>query len=64
VCVQSPTPGPFVKDMLEAGQFFSNRVLKDFKDKCVFLFSVCSSVFIYVFASSCELFLSFILNLS
>jgi len=31
----SPTPGPFVKEMMEAGQFFSNRVLKDFKEKDV-----------------------------
>jgi len=29
----SPTPGPFVKEMSDAGQFFSNRVLKDFKEK-------------------------------
>ncbi|XP_062609365.1 adenylyl cyclase-associated protein 1-like isoform X2 [Saccostrea cucullata] len=29
----SPTPGPYVKDMQEAGQFYTNRVLKEFKDK-------------------------------
>ena len=29
----SPTPGPFVKEMSDAGQFYSNRVLKDFRDK-------------------------------
>jgi len=29
----SPAPGPYVKEMSDAGQFFSNRVLKDFKDK-------------------------------
>lgn len=29
----SPTPAPFVKEMADAGQFYSNRVLKDFKDK-------------------------------
>ncbi|XP_071853974.1 adenylyl cyclase-associated protein 1-like [Apostichopus japonicus] len=30
-----PKPGPFVKEMSDAGQFYSNRVLKDFKDKDV-----------------------------
>lgn len=29
----SPTPGPYVKEMLDAGQFYTNRVLKDFKEK-------------------------------
>lgn len=29
----SPTPAPFVKEMLDAGQFYTNRVLKDFKEK-------------------------------
>jgi len=29
----SPTPGPHVKEMNDAGQFYTNRVLKDFKDK-------------------------------
>ncbi|KAL3320887.1 F-actin-capping protein subunit alpha, partial [Cichlidogyrus casuarinus] len=28
-----PTPGPYVKDMSDSGQFYINRVLKDFKDK-------------------------------
>ncbi|KAL3889665.1 hypothetical protein ACJMK2_001998 [Sinanodonta woodiana] len=28
-----PTPGPYVKDMADAGMFYTNRVLKDFKDK-------------------------------
>lgn len=34
VCV-SPTPGPHVKEMNDAGQFYTNRVLKDWKDKDV-----------------------------
>uniref|UniRef100_A0A1W7RB49 Adenylate cyclase-associated protein n=1 Tax=Hadrurus spadix TaxID=141984 RepID=A0A1W7RB49_9SCOR len=29
----SPTPGPFVKEMSDASQFYTNRVLKDYKDK-------------------------------
>lgn len=29
----SPAPGPFVKEMNDAGQFYTNRVLKDFKEK-------------------------------
>lgn len=29
----SPTPAPYVKEMLDAAQFYMNRVLKDFKDK-------------------------------
>ena len=29
----SPKPGPFVKDMSDAGQFYFNRVLKDWKEK-------------------------------
>lgn len=32
VCV-SPTPGPHVKEMNDAGQFYTNRVLKEWKDK-------------------------------
>lgn len=28
-----PTPGPHIKDMTDAAQFYSNRVLKEFKDK-------------------------------
>lgn len=31
VCV-SPTPGPHVKEMNDAGQFYTNRVLKDWKE--------------------------------
>uniref|UniRef100_A0A182MQE0 Adenylyl cyclase-associated protein n=1 Tax=Anopheles culicifacies TaxID=139723 RepID=A0A182MQE0_9DIPT len=35
VCVVStaPTPGPYVKEMNDAGQFYTNRVLKDWKEK-------------------------------
>ncbi|XP_059177837.1 adenylyl cyclase-associated protein 1-like [Physella acuta] len=29
----SPAPGPYVKEMLDAGTFYTNRVLKDFKEK-------------------------------
>jgi len=29
----SPAPGPYVKEMNDAGQFYTNRVLKDFKEK-------------------------------
>ena len=29
----APTPGPFVKEMNDAGMFYTNRVLKDWKDK-------------------------------
>lgn len=29
----SPAPAPFVKEMNDAGQFYSNRVLKDWKEK-------------------------------
>lgn len=29
----SPTPGPFVKEMSDASQFYTNRVLMDYKDK-------------------------------
>lgn len=29
----SPAPGPFVKEMTDAGTFYTNRVLKDYKDK-------------------------------
>ncbi|KAL9923351.1 adenylyl cyclase-associated protein 1 isoform 1-T4 [Glossina fuscipes fuscipes] len=34
VCV-SPTPGPHVKEMNDAGQFYTNRVLKEWKEKDV-----------------------------
>ena len=30
---QSPAPAPYVKTMCESGQFYSNRVLKDWKEK-------------------------------
>ncbi|CAF3718779.1 unnamed protein product [Rotaria socialis] len=29
----SPTPAPYIKEMLDAAQFYTNRVLKDFKEK-------------------------------
>jgi len=29
----APTPAPFVKEMNDAGQFYNNRVLKDWKEK-------------------------------
>lgn len=29
----SPTPGPYVKEFIDAGMFYSNRILKEFKDK-------------------------------
>ncbi|OQV12504.1 Adenylyl cyclase-associated protein 1 [Hypsibius exemplaris] len=29
----SPTPAPYIKEMTDAGQFYINRVLKDYKDK-------------------------------
>lgn len=32
---QSPTPAPYVKETLDAAQFYMNRVLKDFKEKWV-----------------------------
>jgi len=31
----SPTPAPYVKEMNDAGQFYTNRVLKDWKEKYV-----------------------------
>ena len=31
--LQAPTPGPYVKEMSDAGQFYGNRVIKDFKEK-------------------------------
>ncbi|CAO1407767.1 unnamed protein product [Diamesa hyperborea] len=34
VCV-TPTPGPHVKEMNDAGQFYTNRVLKEWKEKDV-----------------------------
>ena len=30
---QAPAPSPFVKEMNDAGQFYTNRVLKDWKEK-------------------------------
>jgi len=33
--LKSPAPGPYIKEMNDAGQFYTNRVLKDWKDKLV-----------------------------
>ena len=30
---QAPKPGPYVKVMQDAAMFYTNRVLKDYKDK-------------------------------
>lgn len=30
---QAPKPGPYVKEMQDAAQFYTNRVLKDYKEK-------------------------------
>lgn len=30
---QTPAPAPYVKEMNDAGQFYTNRVLKDWKEK-------------------------------
>lgn len=30
-----PKPGPYVEEMKNAGQFYFNRVIKEFKDTCV-----------------------------
>jgi len=32
--LQSQSPAPFVKELGDSGQFYMNRVLKDWKDKC------------------------------
>lgn len=29
----SPTPAPYIKEMIDAGLFYSNRILKEYKDK-------------------------------
>jgi adenylyl cyclase-associated protein len=31
-CGQEPTPAPFVGDMKDSAQFYTNRVIKEFKD--------------------------------
>ena len=33
--LQESKPGPYVTDMKEATQFYGNRIMKDFKEKCV-----------------------------
>jgi len=40
---QTPAPGPYVREMLDAGMFYSNRVLKEFKEKYV----VCMTCLVY-----------------
>lgn len=32
---QKPAPAPYIKEMNDAGQFYTNRVLKDWKEKYV-----------------------------
>lgn len=34
--LQSPTPAPHVKESNDTGQFYSNRVLKEWKEKYLF----------------------------
>ena len=31
---QEPKPGPYIKEMNEAAQFYLNRVIKEHKDRC------------------------------
>lgn len=31
--LQEPTPAPYVKEMADAGMFYVNRVLKEYKEK-------------------------------
>ena len=31
--IQAPTPVPHIKEMSDASQFYTNRVLKEYKDK-------------------------------
>lgn len=31
---QEPKPGPYVKDMKESAEFYANRVVKEFKERC------------------------------
>lgn len=31
--LQEPTPVPMIRDMKEAAQFYSNRVIKEYKEK-------------------------------
>lgn len=37
--VVEPTPGPYVKEMIGAAQFWTNKILKDYKGKCVLFVS-------------------------
>ena len=33
--LQSPKPGPFVAEVKDSALYYTNRVLKEFRDKCV-----------------------------
>ena len=33
--LQQAKPGPFVKDIKEEAEFYGNRLIKEYKDKCV-----------------------------
>lgn len=35
ICLQSPKPGPYIKDIKESIEYYGNRIIKDFKDKYV-----------------------------
>ena len=37
---QEPKPGPYVGEIKDSAQFYANRVLKEFKEKCVFSWDV------------------------
>lgn len=32
--MQTPKPGPYAKELADAAEFYGNRVIKDFKDRC------------------------------
>lgn len=36
-----PKPGPFVKDMKDAADFYGNRVIKEYKETCVLFLCDC-----------------------
>lgn len=43
---QSPTPAPYVKESNDTGQFYTNRVLKEWKEK--YLLNInCINCYIY-----------------
>ena len=41
----TPTPGPHVKEMKDAAMFYTNRVLKDYKGKYIYVESRPDDVF-------------------